>query len=214
KLRAVAVNGNTISTAFIGHELLPSYVKSLIRRRRSLIQNVDDVVCADNKKMRLKSVCITQHKVSEQKKKQVKLHTYYFNSYSNGTSYSSSEDNAHIKMLKKGETTLNLKVDSNSDGRMTLDEINKFVSSEAYIKYFRDTYINYSYAKLDENKDKKLSMDEFNNFNSKIKDPNVADFQLLEEFADYDYNSSRNLELEEYEDFFMAYLLVKVGAEK
>ncbi|MFN3909694.1 MAG: hypothetical protein ACK4J0_00465 [Candidatus Anstonellaceae archaeon] len=72
KLRAVAVNGNTISTAFIGHELLPSYVKSLIRRRRSLIQNVDDVVCADNKKMRLKSVCITQHKVSEQKKKDIR----------------------------------------------------------------------------------------------------------------------------------------------
>lgn len=163
---------------------------------------------------KLNALNIPTNSVSEQKKKQVKLHTYYFNSYSNGTSYSSSEDNAHIKMLKKGETTLNLKVDSNSDGRMTLDEINKFVSSEAYIKYFRDTYINYSYAKLDENKDKKLSMDEFNNFNSKIKDPNVADFQLLEEFADYDYNSSRNLELEEYEDFFMAYLLVKVGAEK
>lgn len=163
---------------------------------------------------KLNALNIPTNSVSEQKKKQIKLHTYYFNSYSNGTSYSASEDNAHIKMLKKGETTLNLKVDSNSDGRMTLDEINKFVSSEAYIKYFRDTYINYSYAKLDENKDKKLSMDEFNNFNSKIKDPNVADFQLLEEFADYDYNSSRNLELEEYEDFFMAYLLVKVGAEK
>lgn len=163
---------------------------------------------------KLNALNIPTNSVSEQKKKQIKLHTYYFNSYSNGTAYSSSEDNAHIKMLKKGEATLNTKVDANNDGRITLDEINKFVSSEAYIKYFRDTYINYSYAKLDENKDKKLSMDEFNNFNSKIKDPNVADFQLLEEFADYDYNSSRNLELEEYEDFFMAYLLVKVGAEK
>lgn len=72
KLRAIEVIGNTINTKFIGHELLPSYVKSLIRRRRSLIQNVDDVVCADNKKIRLKSICITQFKASEKKKKDLR----------------------------------------------------------------------------------------------------------------------------------------------
>lgn len=164
---------------------------------------------------KLNALNIPTNSVSEQKKKQIKLHTYYFNSYCNGaSSYSSSDDNAHMKMLKKGEAALSSKIDSNNDSKITLDEINKFVSTENYIKYFRDTYINFSYAKLDSNKDKKLSMDEFNKFNSTIKDPNVPDFQLLEEFADYDYNSSRSLELEEYEDFFMSYLLVKVGAEK
>ena len=72
KLRVINVVGSAAETKFIGHELLSSYVKSLIRRRRSLIQNVEDVATADNKKIRIKTICITQNKVSEQTKKDIR----------------------------------------------------------------------------------------------------------------------------------------------
>ena len=148
----------------------------------------------------------------DQKTKQIKLHTYYFNIYSNGSgSYSVSDTNDHMKMLTKAVTSTGLKLDTNGDGKVTLEEITKFVTSETYIKYFRETYITFSFDKLDINSDKKLSVDEFNQFNIKIKAKELPDFQLLEEFAEYDYNSSRNLDIEEYEDFFMKYLLLKVG---
>ena len=72
KLRVINVVGSSGETKFIGHELLSSYVKSLIRRRRSLIQNVEDVNTSDNKKIRIKTICITQNKVSEQTKRDIR----------------------------------------------------------------------------------------------------------------------------------------------
>ncbi|MCX8163584.1 MAG: hypothetical protein N3D10_03470 [Candidatus Micrarchaeota archaeon] len=72
KLRVTDVSSNVANTIFIGHEYLSSYIKSLIKRRRSLIQNVVDLTTADNKKIRLKTICITQFKVSESKKKDIR----------------------------------------------------------------------------------------------------------------------------------------------
>lgn len=156
-----------------------------------------------------------QNSVGEQKRKQQKLHTFYFKSYVQGKdSYAVSDTNEHMKMLNKGATATNQKIDANADGKVTLDEVVKFVTTDAYVKYFRDTYIAFSFNKLDTAVDKKLSVDEFNKFNTVIKASEMADFQLLEEFSEYDYNSSRALEIEEYEDFFMKYLLLKVGAYK
>lgn len=158
---------------------------------------------------------IPTNSISEQKKKQTKLHTYYFRAYSNGApSYSVSDTNEHIKMLKKAEESIKKSLDTNNDTKITLDEIINFVTSQEYIIYFRNNYINFSFSKLDNNSDKKLVMDEFGEFNKKIKAKEVRDFQLLEEFSDFDYNSNRSLDIEEYEDFFMKYLLIKVGAEK
>lgn len=155
---------------------------------------------------------IPTNSANEQKKDQIKLHTYFFKCYSNGAgSYSINDTNEHMKMLTKAASAINLKLDANGDGQVTFDEISKFVTSDAYVKYFRETWIGFSFNKLDTNQDKKLNVDEFNQFNSKIKAANVPDFQLLEEFSDYDYNSNRNLELEEYEDFFMEYLLIRYG---
>lgn len=150
--------------------------------------------------------------IGEQKKKQLKLHQFYFEAYSNNNPYSINDNNAHMKMLNEGASAANARLDSNNDGYVSMDEITKLVTSEAYIKFFRQKYIVFSHNKLDKNSDNKLSVDEFNQFNNVIKAKEVADFQLLEEFSDYDYNSSRNLELEEYEDFFMEYLLIKYGA--
>ena len=116
-------------------------------------------------------------------------------------------------MLQKAEGTIGIRLDANGDGKITLDEINHFVTSDSYIKYFRETFISFSFNKLDKDSNRKLSVDEYNLFNTIIKAKELPDFQLLEEFSEYDYNNSRSLEIEEYEDFFMKYLLIKVGAK-
>lgn len=163
-------------------------------------------------KRKLGTVGLPVNSINEQKKKQLKLHTFYFKGYcTNGTAYSVSDSNAHMKMLTEGASAAGIKLDANGDGSVNMDEITKLVTSDGYIKFFRQKYINFSFDKLDKSKDNKLSVDEFNQFNSLIKAKEVADFQLLEEFSEYDYNYSRGLELEEYEDFFMEYLLVKYG---
>ncbi|MEM4554945.1 MAG: hypothetical protein QXT25_03795 [Candidatus Anstonellaceae archaeon] len=63
--RVKEVVGRTAKTAFIGHELMPGYVRTLARRRRSVINQVDDVVTKDGVPMRIKMLCITGLKVSE-----------------------------------------------------------------------------------------------------------------------------------------------------
>jgi hypothetical protein len=166
-------------------------------------------------KRQLGTMNIHTNSNAEQVKKQLKLHGFYFKSYSNGhDSYAVTDTNDHMKMLQKAEKSINVALDDNKDNKVTLDEINKFVSSAAFIKYFRETFITFSFNKLDKSADKNLNVDEFNQFNAVIKAKELPDFQLLEEFAEYDYNSSRALDFEEYEDFFMKYLLIKVGATK
>jgi len=63
--RVTGVSGKTVSTKFIGHELSPSYIKTLLRRRRSIIYNVENVTTTDGHTLCLKSVAITAFKVSE-----------------------------------------------------------------------------------------------------------------------------------------------------
>ena len=157
---------------------------------------------------------LATNSISDQKSKQLKLHTFYFNAYSYGQPYSAGDTNAHMKMLNEGAKSTGISLDANGDNSVTMAEVSKLVTSDAYIKFFRQKYITFSYQKLDANKDNKLSVDEYNQFNATIKAKEIADFQLLEEFAEYDYNSSRGLDIEEYEDFFMKYLLIKYGATK
>jgi hypothetical protein len=180
---------------------------------QAVVSTLNTIEMPEFNKRKLAKTAIPTNSINEQKNKQTKLHTFYFKSYSNGsTSYAASDNNEHMKMLNKAAASIGLKVDANTDGKVTLEEIIRLVTTEAYIKYFRETYITFSFNKLDISADKKLSVDEFNQFNIKIKAKEVPDFQLLEEFAEYDYNSSRGLDIEEYEDFFMKYLLIKVGA--
>ena len=63
--RVKEVTGKTAKTQFIGHELVPGYVRTLARRRRSLVTQVDDVVTRDGVEMRIKMLCISGLKVSE-----------------------------------------------------------------------------------------------------------------------------------------------------
>lgn len=64
-LRVDSVSGKQVTTKFIGHELAPSYIKTLLRRRRSIIYNVDNVKTTDGQILCIKSVAITAFKVSE-----------------------------------------------------------------------------------------------------------------------------------------------------
>ncbi len=63
--RVKEVVGKTAKTEFIGHSLVPGYVRTLARRRRSLVSQVDDVVTRDGVEMRIKMLCISGLKVSE-----------------------------------------------------------------------------------------------------------------------------------------------------
>jgi small subunit ribosomal protein S3Ae len=63
--RVKEVKGKSAFTKFIGHELVPGYVRTLARRRRSLMGQVDDVVTKDGAGFRIKSLCISGLKVSE-----------------------------------------------------------------------------------------------------------------------------------------------------
>jgi len=63
--RVSGVTGKTAHTKFIGHELVPGYVRTLVRRRRSVMNQVDDVVTRDGVSVRIKSMCISGIKVSE-----------------------------------------------------------------------------------------------------------------------------------------------------
>ncbi len=63
--RVNEVVGKTAKTVFIGHELVPGYIRTLARRRRSIISQVDDVVTKDGVEMRIKMLCISGLRVSE-----------------------------------------------------------------------------------------------------------------------------------------------------
>lgn len=63
--RVKEVKGKSAFTKFIGHSLVPGYVKTLARRRRSVINQVDDVVTRDGVPIRIKTICISGLKVSE-----------------------------------------------------------------------------------------------------------------------------------------------------
>lgn len=64
KLRIVDVKGRNAYTRFIGHELPASFVRTFIRRHRTLIDDVIDVRTADNQLVRLKLVVFAAGKVA------------------------------------------------------------------------------------------------------------------------------------------------------
>lgn len=65
KFRISDVKGKTAYTTFLGHELAAGYIKTMLRRRRSIVYQVDDVTSKDGKAIRLKSVAVTTFRVSE-----------------------------------------------------------------------------------------------------------------------------------------------------
>ncbi|MEM3372656.1 MAG: hypothetical protein QXF76_00365 [Candidatus Anstonellales archaeon] len=64
KLRIVDVKGNNCYTEYDKHELAFSYLTTLIRRRKSLIDYVEKFKTKDNKNIKIKFFVVTQHKCS------------------------------------------------------------------------------------------------------------------------------------------------------
>ena len=64
KLRVVSVGEDTVNTDFAGHTTAFSYLRSLARRRRSVLHDVIDVTTKDGKRLRLKTMLVTFRKVS------------------------------------------------------------------------------------------------------------------------------------------------------
>ena len=63
--RVKEIKGKSAHVAFIGHELVPGYVRTLARRRRSVMNQIDDVVTRDGVPVRIKIICVSGVKVSE-----------------------------------------------------------------------------------------------------------------------------------------------------
>ncbi|MCX8166592.1 MAG: hypothetical protein N3E37_01950 [Candidatus Micrarchaeota archaeon] len=64
KFRIVEVKGNNCYTEYDRHELVFSYLTTLIRRRKSLIDYVEKFKTKDNKNIKIKFFVVTQHKCS------------------------------------------------------------------------------------------------------------------------------------------------------
>ncbi|RLG20010.1 30S ribosomal protein S3ae [Candidatus Micrarchaeota archaeon] len=62
--RITDVKGKTAYTNFIGHELSRSYLRTLVRRRRNVINEVVDVSTKDQRQIRLKASIFTGTKLS------------------------------------------------------------------------------------------------------------------------------------------------------
>jgi small subunit ribosomal protein S3Ae len=63
--RVKEVLGKAVHTELIGHSLAPSYMRTFIRRRRTVLHSVVDVNTKDDKEVRLKLVSVTRDKISQ-----------------------------------------------------------------------------------------------------------------------------------------------------
>lgn len=64
KLRVVEVKGSNLYTKFIGHEQSPSFIRTFIRRRKTMIDHVVDIKTSDGVDMRLKLMIFSAGKVA------------------------------------------------------------------------------------------------------------------------------------------------------
>ncbi|VVB65617.1 30S ribosomal protein S3Ae [Candidatus Gugararchaeum adminiculabundum] len=63
--RVTDVKGESANTKIVGHELSRSYLRTLVRRRKNIIRQVQDVKTKDNATVRLKISALTQTRVSD-----------------------------------------------------------------------------------------------------------------------------------------------------
>ncbi len=71
RFRVMDVKGKSAYTKLIGHEISPSYLRTLSRRNRSIISIVYDVKTKDDQTVRVKLIAITGSEVSQNTKKNI-----------------------------------------------------------------------------------------------------------------------------------------------
>ena len=64
-LRVVDIKGKTAYTALVGHELLRSYLRTLVRRRMSLVDDVVKVRTRDGVEVAVKTAIVASNKISQ-----------------------------------------------------------------------------------------------------------------------------------------------------
>ena len=72
RLRIYEINGKNAMTKYIGHGIPQSYLKTLARRGRSVIDLIEDYSTKDGENIRLKLVAITGSRVSQNTKKNLR----------------------------------------------------------------------------------------------------------------------------------------------
>ncbi len=72
RLRVVEVKGKQAQTKYIGHQTLQSYLKTLARRGRSVMDVVVDTQTNDGEKFRFKTIIISANALSQNTKKNLR----------------------------------------------------------------------------------------------------------------------------------------------
>jgi small subunit ribosomal protein S3Ae len=62
--KIASVKGKSAQAILLGHELSKGYLKTLVRRGRSIIGVIEDVVTKDGVKLRVKAIALTSRRVS------------------------------------------------------------------------------------------------------------------------------------------------------
>jgi len=75
RFRIVNVNGEVAETEYIGHRISDAYLKTIVRRRRSVIHTILDAETKDGKKVRLWFVILTPKKISTKKQTDIRNKT-------------------------------------------------------------------------------------------------------------------------------------------
>lgn len=82
-VRVTEVNGDAVHTRLMSIDQPPSYIRSLIRRYRSVVSIVSPIVAKDNVRMVLKVVAITRSRVAHTKLKGIRKEiTEFIDAYS------------------------------------------------------------------------------------------------------------------------------------
>jgi len=72
KMRIIEIKGKKAITRIIGSNLTPAYLKTLARRRRSVINEFRNVITKDNELIKVKTTIITQRRISRKAKTAVR----------------------------------------------------------------------------------------------------------------------------------------------
>jgi len=70
--RIKEIKGKTAYTELIGHKLSPGYVRTLVRRRRTVLHTVRDLPTTDDRTVRVKLISVTRERISETMKKNLR----------------------------------------------------------------------------------------------------------------------------------------------
>lgn len=66
------IKGRNAYTELIGHYLSPGYIRTLVRRRRTVLHTVKDLSTTDERMVRVKIISVTKDRISETMRKNIR----------------------------------------------------------------------------------------------------------------------------------------------